>query len=202
VTTSRHLADYVLRTRSGQVAVSPPVPGGGAGAGRITMGFSAPDANTLRSLTGQDAVLVRNIQRPGEALARVRLLAVDPRTSRLVAEVMPGGVPLPPPPAPTVRQTRAGAGGKNLRLLIPGVVLGLIVLGAIALTLQSPVDRRCSTSMDCPVGFACASWPGPAGENYRSCERTCLSDGDCPGSEQCSFIEDGPHVVRVCRSSR
>ena len=175
------------------------------------MGFSAPDANTVRSLTGQDAVLVRNIQGAGEALARVRLVAVDPRTSRLVAEVMPGGVPAPAPPAPPIGGTsptgRPGMfptrrPGPSLRLVAPGTILGLIVLGAIALTLQSPVDRRCSTSIDCPVGFACASWPGPAGENYRSCERTCLSDRDCPGSEQCSFIEDGSHVVRVCRSGR
>ena len=202
MTTSRHLADYVLKTRSGQVAVSAPVPRDGDGGGRITLGFSAPDLNTVRSLTGQDAVLVRNIQRPGEALARVRLVAVDSRTSRVVAEVMPGGVPAAAPPASVVSTSPTRRPGTNLRLVVPAAILGLIVLGASALTLQAPVDRRCNTSGDCPQGFACASWPGPAGENYRSCERTCLSDRDCPGSEQCSFIEDGPHVARVCRSGR
>ena len=173
---------------------------GGRGVGRVTMGFAAQDANTVRTLTGQDAVLESNIQRPGEALARVRLVAVDPRTSRLVAQVLPGGVPEPVEAAvaadisPTTRQ------GSAIRLGVPAAILGLIVLVAVGWTVQSPSDRRCSTSRDCPEGFACASWPGPVGESYRSCEMTCQSDRDCPGSDQCSFIDDGPHVVRVCRS--
>jgi hypothetical protein len=164
------------------------------------MGFAAQDANTVRSLRGQDALLISNIQRPGAPLARVRLVAVEPRTSRLVVQVLPGGVPAPVPLpdvehiSPTRRQ------GAAIRLGLSAAILGLIVLVAIGWTVQSPADRRCTASSDCPEGFACASWPGPAGENYRSCEMTCRSDRDCPGSEQCSFIDDGPHVVRVCRS--
>ena len=164
------------------------------------MGFAAQDANAVRTLTGQDAVLVSNIQRRGEALARVRLVAVDPRTSRLVAQVLPGGAPqqVQPAVAADISPTRRQGGAS--RLGVPAAILGLIVLVAVGWTVQSHTDRRCSTSSDCPEGFACASWPGPAGENYRSCERTCQSDRDCPGSDQCSFIDDGPHVVRVCRS--
>jgi hypothetical protein len=200
VTPSRLLADYVLKTRSGQVPVSAPV-FGGRGVGRVTMGFAAPDANAARALTGQDAVLLSGIQRPGQPLARVRVVAIEPRTSRLVAEVLPGAVPEPvrPAVARALSPTRRSQGAA-IRLGVPAAVLGLIVLVAIGWTLRSPVDRRCSASSDCPAGFACATWPGPAGENYRSCERTCQSDRDCPGSDQCSFIDDGPHVVRVCRS--
>jgi len=164
------------------------------------MGFAAQDANTVRTLMGQDAVLVSNIQRAGQAVARVRLVAVEPRTSRLVAQVLPGGVPEPVQPAAVAQSSPTRRPVGAIRFGAPAAILGLIVLVAIGWTVQSPSDRRCSASSDCPEGFACASWPGPVGENYRSCERTCQSDRDCPGSDQCSFIDDGPHVVRVCRS--
>ena len=199
MTNSRLLADYVLKARSGQVPVSAPV-FGDRGSGRITLGFAAQDANTVRSLTGQEAVLVSNIQRPGAPLARVRLVSVEPRTSRLVVQALPGGVPEPVPPPAAEHISPTSRPGATIRMGVPAAILGLIVLVAIGWTVQSPADRRCSSSGDCPEGFACASWPGPAGENYRSCERTCQSDRDCPGSDQCSFIDDGPHVVRVCRS--
>ena len=164
------------------------------------MGFSAQDASTVRSLTGQDVVLVSNIQRPGAPVARVRLVAVEPRTSRLIAQVLPGGVPAPVPRTAARDLPPKRPQGATIRFGVPAAILGLIVLVAIGWTVQSPADRRCSSSSECPDGFACASWPGPVGENYRSCEMTCQSDRDCPGSEQCSFIDDGPHVVRVCRS--
>ncbi|HEY1416270.1 MAG TPA: hypothetical protein VGF41_00155 [Myxococcaceae bacterium] len=196
----RLLADYVLRTRTDEVPVSAPLREDHST--RITMGFSANDANLVRHLAGQEAVLFRNIERRGEALARLRLVAVDPASSRLVAEVIGA------PPAPE-RSIRAAAPRTSLErprhagkaVLTAGAVLGVIVLAALALTLNSRTDRACSSSMDCPDGFACAAWgnPAPGEAEYRSCERECRTDRDCPGSDVCVYVGVG---VRVCRAER
>lgn len=202
----RVLADYVLRTRTDEVPVSPPVREGGSS--RVTMGFAAPDANLVRHLAGQEAVLVTNIQRPGEALARLRLVAVDPVSSRLVAEVVgtPPPEPVRPEPAPRASVAQPRRPGKAG--LAAGAVLGLLVLVAVGLTVYARTDRKCTSSSDCPDGLACVSWGTPPASpalelvEYRSCERECQSDRDCPGREQCFLVDDGPRSVRVCRSPR
>ncbi|HEY1906374.1 MAG TPA: hypothetical protein VGG91_10040 [Myxococcaceae bacterium] len=197
----RLLADYVLRTRTDEVPVSAPLREEDHST-RITMGFSANDANLVRHLAGQEAVLVRNIERPGEALARLRLVAVDPASSRLVAEV----VGTPPAPERSIRTAaphtslgRPRHAGKAL--LTAGAVLGLILLVALGMTVLSRADRACASSMDCPDGFACAAWgnPAPGEAEYRSCERECRNDRDCPGSDVCIYVGVG---VRVCRADR
>ena len=214
----RPLSDYVLKTRTDEVPVSAPLgadrgqspPATSKRPARITMGFAAHDADTVRRLAGQDAVLVRNIQRPGEALARLRLVAVDPRTSRLVAEVLSmgevrsAGSPEHGVPAAHQRTAPARTRGARKGLVASGAVLGLLVLGLIAWAGQTRSDRKCTSSGDCPDGFACAPWgsPSPGEAEYRSCERACQSDGDCPGAEQCFLVDDGPGETRVCRSSR
>jgi hypothetical protein len=208
----RVLADYVLRTRTDERAVSAPAwtdAGPRPRAGRkdpvrIAMGFSAVDAGALRAMTGQEGVLVTNIRRPGEALARLRLVEVDPRTSRLVAEVLATEARAEPRPAADRAAPAAGSPRTGKGLLVAGAVLGLLVLGAIGWALQAPADRRCTSSMDCAEGFACAPWVRPSGGDaeYRSCERECRTDRDCPGAEQCMAVDDGPTLVRVCRSDR
>ena len=195
----RSLADYVLRTRTDEVPVSPPLPGDSPR--RITMGFSAHDANLVRHLAGQEAVLVRNIERPGEAIARLRLVAVDPAASQLIAEVV--GAP-PPQPVRPKRDPRASSPESQPArrfLLTAAVVLPLIVLAAAVLALRAHADRSCTSSMDCPEGFACAAWgnPAPGEAEYRSCERECLGDRDCPGSAVCVYVGVG---VKVCRADR
>jgi hypothetical protein len=196
----RLLADYVLRTRTDEVPVSAPLREGHAT--RITLGFSAQDANLVRHLAGQEAVLVRNIPRPGEPLVRLRLVAVDPASSRLVAEVV--GTPPPEPVRPRADpRTSPPVEPRHARkaLLTAGVVLGLIVLVAAGLTLHAHADRSCTSSMDCPDGFACAAWgnPAPGEAEYRSCERECRTDRDCPGAEVCVYVGEG---ARVCRADR
>lgn len=215
----RALADYVLRTRTDEVPVSPPVAEGHPT--RFTMGFAAPDAQLVRHLAGQEALLVRNIQRPGEALARLRLVAVDPSSSRLVAEVIGTPPPEPvrpgprPPPAQPVRPgtelrqpaaVRPGPApgtspasprrvGKAL-LAAAGALVLLLGIVALGLAVHARADRSCTLSSECPDGFVCAAWGHP---EYRSCERACRTDRDCPGSEVC--VQGGVDV-RVCRASR
>jgi len=195
----RVLADYVLRTRTDEVPVSPPVREGHST--RVTMGFASQDAKLVRHLAGQEAVLVSNIQRQGEALARLRLVAVHPASSRLVAEVVgtPPPAPVRPTAAPRTPPARPRRAGKAV--LVVGALLGLLVLGALGMTVLSRADRRCTSVMDCPDGFACAPWgTGAAGAGeYRSCSRECRGDRDCPGAEVCLQVGEG---VRVCRANR
>jgi hypothetical protein len=208
----RLLADYVLRTRTDEVAVSAPVwPEAGPRPRtgrkdplRVTMGFSAPDARALRGMTGQEAVLVTNIQRPGEALARLRLVEVDPQTSRLVAEVLATGAPAQLRPVATRATAPARKARTGKAVVVAGAALGVLILGAIAWALYAPSDRRCTSSLDCAEGFVCAPWMRPSGgdADYRSCERECRTDRDCPGAGQCIAVNDGPTMVQVCRSSR
>jgi hypothetical protein len=81
------------------------------------------------------------------------------------------------------------------------VALPLIILAAAALTLRAHADRGCTSSMDCRDGFACVPWgnPAPGEAEYRSCERECVTDRDCPGSDVCVYVGVG---VRVCRADR
>jgi len=196
----RLLADYVLRTRTDEVPVSAPLREDHST--RITMGFSAHDANLVRHLAGQEAVLVRNIERPGEALARLKLVAVDPASSRLIAEV----VGAPPAPERVIRTAAPGTTVERPRhagkaVLTAGAVLGVIILVALGMTLLSRADRACTSTMDCTDGFACVAWgnPAPGEAEYRSCERECRTDRDCPGSDVCVYVGVG---VRVCRAER
>lgn len=215
----RLLADYVLRTRTDEVPVSAPLQeerSGDRRPGRITLGFSAQHAQALQRAAGQEALLVRNIQSPGEPLARLRLLAVDPRTSRLVAEVVATHVAEQPssatadPRTPPVRSraVRQASVGSRAVLGLVAVVLGVLVLVAVGWAMTSRADRKCTSSRDCPDGFACVSWGAPPPSSavepfeYRSCERVCDSDRDCPGAEQCFLGEHGPSGVKVCRSPR
>ena len=210
----RLLADYVLRTRTGEVPVSTPLREGHPT--RVTMGFAAQDTDLVRHLAGQEAVLVRNIERPGEALARLRLVAVDLASSLLVAELVgtrpseparpevdPGTSPGRPPVRREVDPGTTPARPPRARtaVLTAGAVLGLIVLGALGVTVYSRADRSCTSSMDCPDGFTCAVWgnPAPGEHEYRSCERECRGDRDCPGSEVCVHVRED---VRVCRANR
>ena len=215
----RALADYVLRTRTDEVPVSPPVAEGHPT--RFTMGFAASDAKLVRHLAGQEAILVTNIQRPGEALARLRLVAVDPSSSRLIAEVVgtqppasgrPGAhprpvqpirlgaemrlpEPAPPDPAPRASVVQPRRPGKAL-LAAAGAILLLLGIVALGLAVHARADRSCTLSTECPDGFVCAAWGNP---DYRSCERACRSDRDCPGSEVC--VQGGVDA-RVCRENR
>jgi len=190
----RVLADYVLRTRTDEVPVSSPVPEGHPT--RFTFGFAAHDAKLVRHLAGQEAVLVRNIQRPGEALARLRLVTVDPSSSRLVAELVGTRPPEPAHPEAAPRTSPAQPRRAGKAVLAAGAVLGLLVILALGLTVHARADRSCLVSKDCPDGFACAAWGSP---EYRSCERECRTDRDCPGSEVC--VQGSPEV-RVCRANR
>ena len=214
----RALADYVLRTRTDEVPVSPPVREGHPT--RFTMGFAASDATLVRQLAGEEAILVANIQRPGEALARLRLVAVDPSSSRLIAEVV-GTPPEPAGPAADQRPAEPIRLGAELRLPEPAraepaspasvaqprrpgravlaagaTTLLLLVIVAVGLTVHARADRSCTSSNECPDGFVCAAWGNP---DYRSCERACRGDTDCPGSEVCV---PGGVDVRVCRANR
>lgn len=196
----RLLADYVLRTRTDEVPVSTPVREDHPT--RITMGFSAHDVAVVRHLAGQEAVLVRNNPHPGEALARVRLISVDPASSRLIAEVV--GTPPRQPVRPKAGPPTAPAEPRNnarKALLTAAVALPLIVVAAAALTVFAHTDRSCTSSIDCPAGFACAAWgnPAPGEAQYRSCERECRSDRDCPGADVCVYVGEG---ARVCRAER
>jgi hypothetical protein len=190
----RALADYVLRTRTDEVPVSTPVREGHPT--RVTMGFAAHDANLVRHLAGQEAVLVRNIERPGEALFRLRLVAVDPASSRLIAEIVGA-----PPPAPVRAKAPAEPRPARKALVTAAVALPIIILAAAGLTLHAHTDRSCTSSMDCQDGFACVAWgnPAPGEGEYRSCERECRSDRDCPGAEVCVYVGVG---VKVCRADR
>jgi hypothetical protein len=215
----RALADYVLRTRTDEVPVSPPVRE--EHPTRFTMGFAASDAKLVRHLAGEEAILVTNIQRPGEALARLRLVAVDPSSSRLIAEVVgtqppepgrPGAAPRPAEPirlgvemrlpepvrpeaAPRTFPAKPRRGGKVV-LAAAGATLLLLVIVALGWMVHARADRSCTSSSECPDGFACAALGNP---EYRSCERACRSDTDCPGSEVC--VQGGVDV-RVCRANR
>jgi hypothetical protein len=215
----RALADYVLRTRTDEVPVSPPVREGHPT--RFTMGFAASDARLVRHLAGEEAILVTNIQRPGEALARLRLVAVDPSSSRLIAEVIGTQTPEPvragadprpaqpirlgaemrlpepvrPDPAPRASVAQPRRPGRAV-LAAAGATLLLLVIVAVGLTVYARADRSCTSSTECPDGFVCAAW---GNAEYRSCERACRSDGDCPGSEVC--VQGGADV-RVCRANR
>jgi hypothetical protein len=195
----RLLADYVLRTRTDEVPVSAPLREGHPT--RITLGFSAHDANLVRHLAGQEALLVRNSPHPEETLARLRLVSVDPASSRLVAEVVGAPPPQPVRPKADPRASRAEPRPARKALLTAAVFLPLIVLAAAALTLHAHADRSCRSSMDCPDGFACAAWgnPAPGGGGYRSCERECRTDRDCPGAEVCVYVGEGARVCRVDR---
>jgi len=195
----RLLADYVLRTRTDEVPVSTPVREDHPT--RISMGFSAHDTALVRHLAGQEAVLVRNSPHPGEALARVRLISVDPASSRLVAEVVGTPPPQPVRPKPDPRAAPAESGNARKALLTAAVALPLIVVAAAGLTVFAHTDRSCTSSIDCPEGFACAAWgnPAPGEAQYRSCERECRSDRDCPGADVCVYVGEG---ARVCRADR
>jgi hypothetical protein len=55
----------------------------------FTLGFAAQDATAARGLVGQEARPSSNIQIPGRALARLRILEVDASMALLLAEVLP-----------------------------------------------------------------------------------------------------------------
>jgi hypothetical protein len=146
----------------------------------------------------------------------VRLLAVDPRTSRLVVEVVATHAAEHPSSATAEPRTSAArARGTRKAVTGSGAVLGLVALVLAVLTLVAigwastlRANRKCTSNSDCPGGFACVSWGTPSSWSaleqveYRSCERACQSDRDCPGAEQCFLVDDGPRGARVCRSPR
>ncbi len=60
--------------------------------------------------------------------------------------------------------------------------------------------EKCGASDVCAEGLACTKYYGIAGASgpqFKSCEKTCGTDTDCPAPRKCGTIADGPG--RVCR---
>lgn len=95
-TLMRKLADYLLKANGVEVPVSAPVlaqprhdlPTSNR-PNRVKLGFAAQDVGAARRLAGEDARLLTNIHLPGREVGRLRVLDVDTRMFRLLAEVSP-----------------------------------------------------------------------------------------------------------------
>jgi hypothetical protein len=60
--------------------------------------------------------------------------------------------------------------------------------------------EKCGPADTCAPGLACASYYGIAGARgpeFKTCEKKCATDNDCPAGRKCGVIADGPG--QVCR---
>jgi len=60
--------------------------------------------------------------------------------------------------------------------------------------------EKCGPADICATGLKCVSYygiAGPRGPQFKSCEKTCAADTDCPTGKKCTTIADGPG--QVCR---
>jgi eight-cysteine-cluster-containing protein len=60
--------------------------------------------------------------------------------------------------------------------------------------------RPCGADGSCGPGLTCVTYYGIAGARgpqFRTCERRCATDKDCPAGQRCATVADGPG--QVCR---